>query len=742
MAAAIRHGARSQDDPHPWQPSQMQHLAAAALASARSGSQPGASAPSMDLDAAEVLPLSQEMLDKPLACGGSTVLGAWEEEAALAALQSSRATSQHSAQQQAADAAQRAAEAIRAQHEAEVQAVLDMFTAEDFASPMMHGPSGSDADGGGSGEPAEHADTSGDVAGALGVLATPSLSILRQPACLVARFICDALSWMRCVMHAGESGGAPARFRGAGSSSDTTRDTIEDGAEDSVSAATTAAPTASPGEASPSTAAASPPQRCSRPREPLSMAPLPLSPISVTPTQLIGSPAALPPAPVAGGRAPERSPGSHGRRMSPLTSPPEALPGERRPLPLVLSPTQPRRASPAATTAPAVLRSLPGTPQDESTQSPEQTAADGGAAMAQPAAKRRLRLELPSYAPGGLIAPSDADEPQLHSSRDAQAAGAHAATEAPRTAANAHSRSVRHPPLGRAVRFHPQSDAVDGGRAATPSPLAVHTESAAAREMHAAAPAAASPAAPDSPLSIHGIGRADADLPHGSPPPSSFRLQQSAPVTAATATAMAPPRHRPLPEAAAKEAHPGAMREPVRGHTPAPFAVPPTANAAVRPSPGAHASVGQQQQKGEADAQPVHSMFRLWGVGASSQHAAPAADTAAVRLRPPTGPLPGWRGAVAARGRPGRGRRVRLQVPEQKVGRRRAAAAAAPAAAEPLQWPCRPPPLPDFLLVAPGRPPFAPSHPPRWVSSGGLLLSALLPFLGPCLRIVKYTKAV
>lgn len=176
--AAARHSSSSQGEPHPWQPSQMQHLAAAALASARSGSQPGASAASVDLEAADVLPLSQEMLDKPLACGGSTVLGAWEEEAALAALQSSRATSQHSAQQQAADAAQRAAQAVRAQHEAEVQAVLDMFTAEDFASPMMHGRSGSDTDDGGDPVRDKDADASDDAAGAPAVLAAPSLSTL------------------------------------------------------------------------------------------------------------------------------------------------------------------------------------------------------------------------------------------------------------------------------------------------------------------------------------------------------------------------------------------------------------------------------------------------------------------------------------------------------------------------------------------------------------------------------------
>lgn len=149
------------------QPSQMQHLAAAALASARSGSlgpgsQPGGSArsvPSMDFDATEMLPLSQELLDKPLACAGSTLLGAGEEEAALAALQGSRSVSQRSAQQQAEDAAQRAAHAIHAQHEAEVQAVLDMFTAEDFASPMMRGESSGD-DSGGDGGPA------GDAPGA------------------------------------------------------------------------------------------------------------------------------------------------------------------------------------------------------------------------------------------------------------------------------------------------------------------------------------------------------------------------------------------------------------------------------------------------------------------------------------------------------------------------------------------------------------------------------------------------
>ena len=88
-----------------------------------------------DLDTADVLPLSQDLVDKPRACGGSTVLGAWEEEAALAALQSSRAASQHSAQQQAEDAAQRAAEAIRAQHEAEAQAVLDMFTSPEGSVP-------------------------------------------------------------------------------------------------------------------------------------------------------------------------------------------------------------------------------------------------------------------------------------------------------------------------------------------------------------------------------------------------------------------------------------------------------------------------------------------------------------------------------------------------------------------------------------------------------------------------------
>lgn len=141
------------EDGQPWQPSQMQGLAAAALATARSasirsGSQGGTDAPSVHAAqhaaSDEPLQLSQELLDKPRACGGSTMLGAAEEEAALAALQGSREAGQHSAAEQAADAAQRAACAIRAHQEAEVQAMLEMFTAEDFASPQMRGDSSSD----------------------------------------------------------------------------------------------------------------------------------------------------------------------------------------------------------------------------------------------------------------------------------------------------------------------------------------------------------------------------------------------------------------------------------------------------------------------------------------------------------------------------------------------------------------------------------------------------------------------
>lgn len=509
------------------------------------------------------------------------------------------------------------------------------------------------------------------------------------------------------VVHAGDFGDAPARFRGAHSSSDDTRDTIEDGAEPSASAATTAAATASPGEASPSTAA-SLPQRRSHRREAPVLAPLPLSPISVSPTQLIGSPAALPPAPIAGGTASGRSSGSQGQRRLAHASPPEARPGLQRALSLVPSPTQPHRASPVATAGPAVLRSIPGAQQDESTPSPERT---GGAAAAAPTAQRRLRLELPSHAPANLIVPSDNDEPQLRSPHPTQAAVAHAAAALPCTAANTLSIPLRHPPLGRAPRFHPPSAATAGGPAPAPSPLAVNAAAVAvARESHAAAPAPAGQAAPDSPLSIHGIGGADEDLPQYPLAPASIQLQphQNAARATAAPAAMAAPHPRPCPEAAASEACPSAVREAVRVHTVGPFAVPPSPSAPLHPSTGAHASAEQQQRAGQAGAQPVHSMFRLWRAGAPGQPAAPAADAAVVRMKPPIRPAVGWRG-----GRGARGRRVRLQLPEQKASHRAVAAAAEPAVAEQPQRPRRPLPLPDFLLVAPGKLLSPPSRPPR-----------------------------
>eukprot|EP00892_Ulva_mutabilis_P005116 jgi/Ulvmu1/2977/UM015_0017.1 len=631
-----------------WQPSQMQSLAAAALACARSGSlgpsqHAGASMPSIASGDLDALPLSQELLDRPRACEGSMALGAWEEEAVLAAVQSSRQASQRSAQQQAEDAAQRAAEAISAQHAAEAQAVLDMFDAGGAAA----------AAGGALPEEEGGAAVPGDDAAASAT--------------------------------AGASQGSLGRFRGAGSSSGDTRDTIEDGVDHSSSLVTTLQ--ASPGVAS-AHATASPPRQPSRAAP--SMGPLPLSPISTPPSQRPGSPGTL-----AISGPSQRNAARHAASQA---SPSQGPHGTRRQLPLTLSPTQPRLSSPAALHNPlAPPAGAPHGASDVPDASP----------VVQPLAKRRLRLapavdttdDPPAASSSPAISdphawPSPAGCGSVHAAADAHATGA----------ADVHTCSS--PVHSGAPAAAPHSTAAAAG---VPSAGAASVAAAAPTQPDRATEAGHGPV-PDSPLSIRGIGSAAADV-------QPFARQHAAPPQAAGRGAAVPAA---VPQHAEPTQHPQHAAGAVAAGVPAAGVAADFGDGDAPPALDSRAGTGRQpfslrevpplsgQQHAEDAAQPVHSMFRLWGVEQPTR-----APTAAVQTPSPapqlgTRPPPADVSRMHHGARGGRqekrlhGRRVRLQVPEKKVMQRETGVAAGRTAQQRRRRSWRPLPLPDFILVSPG----------------------------------------
>lgn len=666
-----------------WQPSQMQSLAAAALASARSGAavMPGpASTLSDSFDAADALSLSQDMLDKPRACGGSTVLGAWEEEAALAALQSSREASQRSAQQQAQDAAQRAAEAMRAQHEAEAQALQDMLPAEAADSPRQaHG--------------ADAVHIAEDAAEADGIIPDGEWSSrggqfwICLNAAIAARgtkrgATVAVCGWRTSAgMHAGGTWPDVDRFRGAGSSSGGTQDTIEDRGECSSSPAATRTGSSA---RSPARSAASPPAHAGRAAP--SMAPLPLSPISTSPSQRPGSPAALPAAPAAGGR-----PSQHA--VAGAATQGAARPPTRMPLPLVLSPTQPRRP-PALRHAPAQQDAMPTAPG----------AADG----TQPSAKRRLRLGGGGTADDVVVAAGgsvDRTQPLGVSPRVAAEPAEAAAGKGADPPAALLPGSQSQP------RHSSASDHIAGTAAAGHGDIQGEgrAEGAWPGDPQATRPAAV----PDSPLSIRGIGFASADTDHLPALPSNGLRTAGAAQHAEGragdhAWLLSPqPWHAGgggrEPAAAASSPPAGADAPPMHG------TLAQTIQAAQESAalPGGH----EEPQRDAEAVQPVHSMFRLWGLNQRVQPPLEAVVDAAARTSPQTleGPEAAAGGKAAAeerglegRGRPRSGRRVRLQVREKKALRPRTAARAARTPQQLRRASRRPLPLPDSVLRLPG----------------------------------------